>query len=72
MAIDVFEHDAPRPTLADDALNVGPKVARVGLAAAPAGGREWLTRVARSDDIHDAAPRAAVEGFKVVPDRRLT
>ena len=31
---------------------------------------ERLARIASSDDVHRAAPRAAVEGGNVVPDRR--
>lgn len=35
------------------------------------GNREVLARCAASDAIHDATPRAAVEGAQVVPDRSL-
>lgn len=66
---DIFEEDESRSAFPDDAGNVRPEMARIGLAEAAAGDRERLTRVARSEDIHDAAPRAAIEGCKVVPDR---
>lgn len=36
------------------------------------GDREVLARCAASDAIHDATPRAAIEGGEVVPDRSLT
>ena len=40
--------------------------------AAPLSGRaERLARVARREDIHEAAPRAALERDHVIPDRRL-
>ena len=31
--------------------------------------REWLARIAPSEDIHRSTPRAAVEGGNIVPDR---
>jgi hypothetical protein len=31
--------------------------------------REWLARIAASEDIHSATPRAAIETSNVVPDR---
>lgn len=68
---DVFEEDEPGPDLADDPRDVGPEVARVGSTPALAGGAERLARISRRDEIHDSAPRAAVEGFEIVPDRRL-
>ena len=48
-----------------------PEVARIVGAPAPSGDAEWLARIARTDEIHRAAPRAAVEAGKIVPDRRL-
>jgi len=56
---------------ADDAGDMRPEVARVVRAAALSRDRERLARIARSDDIHRAAPRAAVEGDNVVPDNSL-
>jgi hypothetical protein len=67
---DVFEEDERRTALPDDARNVRPEVARVGRAEPPPGDRKWLTRIARQQDVQRAAPRAAVEGSNVVPDRR--
>ncbi len=66
---DVLEEDEGRGDLADDAGDLRPEVARVVRAAHPSGGRERLARIARSDDIHRAAPWAAIEGGNVVPDR---
>ena len=51
--------------------DVRPEVARIVGAPAPSGDAKWLARIARTDEIHRAAPRAAVEAGKVVPDRRL-
>ena len=48
-----------------------PEVARI-LGAEPfACDGERLARISRSDDVHRAAPRAAVEAGNIVPDRRL-
>ena len=67
---DIFEEDDRGIALPDDAGDVRPEVARIGLAETATGNRERLTRVTRSEDIHEAAPWSAVEGCKVVPDRR--
>jgi len=67
---DILEEDEGRLGLADDAGDMGPEVARVVRAPAFARDGERLARIARSDDVHRAAPRAAVEGGNVVPDRR--
>ena len=67
---DILEEDEGRLDLADDAGDMRPKVARVVRAPALARDRERLARIPRSDDVHRAAPRAAVEGGNVVPDRR--
>jgi hypothetical protein len=67
---DILEEHEGRLNLADDAGDMRPEVARVVRAPALARDGERLTRIARSDDIHRAVPRAAVEGGNVVPDRR--
>jgi hypothetical protein len=67
---DIFEEDEGRFALADDAGDMRPEVARVVRAPALACDGERLARIARSDDVHRAAPRAAVKGGNVVPDRR--
>jgi hypothetical protein len=68
---DILEEDEGRFDLADDAGYMGPEVARVVRAPAFARDGERLARIARSDDVHRAAPRAAVEGGNVVPDNSL-
>lgn len=68
---DVFEEHEGRLDLGDDAGDMRPKVARVVRPQPLARDGERLARIARSDDVHRAAPRAAVEGSNVVPDRRL-
>jgi hypothetical protein len=67
---DVLEEDTSRSYLGDDPPDLGPEVPRVIGSPSPSGGREGLARVARKDEIHSAAPRAAIEGLQIVPDRR--
>ncbi len=67
---DILEEDEGRLDLADDAGDMRPEVAGIFGAPALAGNGERLTRIARSDDVHRAAPRATVEGSNIVPDRR--
>lgn len=67
---DVLEEDEGRFGLSDDPSDMRPEVARIVRAPALARDGERLARIARSDDIHRAAPRAAVKGGNVVPDRR--
>ena len=67
----VLEEDQRRRGLLDDSPDVRPEVARVGFAPSVSGDAERLARVAGRDEIHSAAPRAAVEGREIVPDRRL-
>ncbi len=68
---DILEENEGRLDLTDDAGDMRPEVARVVSAPAFACNRERLARIARSDDVHRAAPRAAVEGSNVVPDNSL-
>jgi hypothetical protein len=67
---DVFEKDEGRLDLSDNPRDMGPEVAWVLRAPALTRDGERLARIARSDDVHRAAPRAAVEAGNVVPDRR--
>jgi len=67
---DIFEEDEGRFDFADDAGDMRPEVARIFRTPALARDRERLARIARSDDVHRAAPWAAVETGNVVPDRR--
>lgn len=68
---DIFEEDEGRLDLADDAGDMRPEVARVIRTPALARDGERLARIARSDDVHRATPRAAVEGGNIVPDNSL-
>jgi hypothetical protein len=68
---DILEEDEGRLDLADDPGDMRPEMARVVRAPALACDRERLARIARSDDVHRAAPRAAVEGGNIVPDNSL-
>ncbi len=68
---DVFEEDEGWFSLSDDARDMRPEVARVVRALPLARDAERLARVARSEDVHRATPRAAVECGNVVPERRL-
>jgi len=70
MVGDVFREHVQRLGVANDPFNVRPQVASVVDARAVAGGAEWLARVARCDDIHDATPWDSVERGNVRPDRR--
>ena len=68
---DILEEDEGRLGLANDAGDMRPEVARVVRAPAFARDGERLARITRSNDVHRATPRAAVETGNVVPDRRL-
>lgn len=68
---DILEEDEGRFDLADDAGDVRPEMAWVVDTPALARDRERLARIARSDDVHCAAPRSAVEGCNIVPDNSL-
>ena len=68
---DILEEDEGRFDLADNAGDMGPEVARIVGTPAFARNGERLARIARSDDIHRAMPRAAVEGGNIVPDNSL-
>jgi len=68
---DIFEKDEGRLDFADDTGDMGPEVARIICTPSLARDAERLARIARRDDVHRAAPRAAVEGSNVVPDNSL-
>jgi len=62
------EHDS-RLHLANHPEDVGPEPPLVVLREPLAGKADGLAREARKDAIHEATPRSAVEGGKVIPDR---
>jgi hypothetical protein len=68
---DVLEKHEGRLGLSHDPGDMRPEVPRVVRASALARDRERLARIARSDDVHRAAPWAAVEGGNIVPDNSL-
>ena len=67
MVGDVLDEDERRLGLSDDTGDLRPEVARVSSAAQAACGGERLAGVARNDEIHDAAPREALEGSEIRP-----
>lgn len=68
---DILKEDEGRFDLADDAGDMGPEMAWILGTEPSARDRERLARIARSDDVHRAAPRDAVEGGNIVPDNSL-
>ena len=68
---DILEEDEGRLAFPDDAGDMRPEVAWVVDTPALARDGERLARIARSDDVHCAAPRSAVEGCNIVPDNSL-
>lgn len=68
---DILEEADPRSDLVNDPGDVGPEVAHVVCPGALASQREGLAGVAAREDIHNSAPRAAVEGFEITPNRRV-
>lgn len=70
VTFDVLGKDGGGSHFVDDPLNIGPKVTRIVLAPPFPGQAERLAGITGSDDMNAAAPWSAVEGFKIVPDRR--
>lgn len=68
---DVLKERQRRDDLGEDPGDLRPEPPVVLGAAASAGAGEGLAGEAGSDEIHAAAPRAAIEGLDVVPDRSL-
>lgn len=62
VAAHVLEQAGPGAGLDGDASDVGPQVAGIGGGEASAGEAERLARIARNDEVHASAPRAAAEG----------
>lgn len=70
VAFDIFEEHPSGTDLSHDAGDFGPKVAGIGFAATVSGLAEGLAGITGRDDMNAAAPRSAVEGSQIVPDRR--
>src|SRR5688572_29669315 len=64
---DVFPEQEAGSDLLNDADNVGPE--RRFRVPSSSSGAVGTARVARSDDIHESAPRRTVESSDIVPDR---
>lgn len=71
MPEDVFREQERCLHLSEDSADMRPQVARVLVSEAFSGLAERLTGISGSEDIHFAAPRLAVKGDKVRPDRRF-
>jgi hypothetical protein len=70
VSCDVLEETDSRLYLSHNTEYVGPQVARIAFTKSLSSEGKRLARVATSDDIHEAAPRSAIEGLEIVPDRR--
>jgi hypothetical protein len=70
VSADVFEEGVLRFDFADDARDFRPEVARIFPPEPLSGDAERLAGIARNEAIHDATPRAAVEGAEIRPNRR--
>lgn len=66
----VLEKSDPWPEVGHDVADVRPEVPGIVFCFFASGDGEWLARISRSDDIHAATPRFAVESSNVRPDRR--
>lgn len=69
VSCDVFEEHDSRLYFSNNPKYIGPQVAFIALAKALSSEAERLARVSRRDEIHDPAPRSAIEGLEIVPDR---
>jgi hypothetical protein len=66
---DVLEKDKPRSNCADNLRDIGPEPPLIVGPSPSAGGAGGLAWETGSDEIHSSAPRCAVEGDEIVPDR---
>ena len=71
MTGDVLKEAPSRLNCPNDVGDVGPEVAGIVGSELLAGNTERLTRVTANDSIHEAAPRARVEGLEIGPNRRV-
>lgn len=70
MPLDVLGEDRLRSNLADDPLDLWPEVAGIAIATSLSRKAEWLAGIAGREDMYAVAPRSAVEGSQIVPDKR--
>lgn len=71
MAFDVFKEAPFWADIGNDGLDIRPEVSWVFVAFADACEAERLAGIAASDEMNAATPRAAIEGFNIIPDRRV-
>jgi hypothetical protein len=71
VSFDVLEEDGRRFALFNDSRDVREEMPRIFRPFSLPCAAERLTGIPRSDEIHRATPRAAVEGSKIRPDRSL-
>jgi hypothetical protein len=71
VVLDIFEEHDSRLDFAADAGDVRPEMPGIGGAPLFARAGEGAAGITRSEDIHAATPRAAVEGLNIRPHRRL-
>lgn len=69
MAVHVFAEDESWLDLSDDSCDVRPEMSWVSGSEPLACGAEGLTRISRSEAIHNSTPRSAVEGAYIRPNR---
>jgi hypothetical protein len=69
MADDVFKEAPFRGDVLDDPGDGGPEVAGIVFALAVPRQRERLAGITGRDDMYAAAPRSAIEGSQIVPNR---
>jgi hypothetical protein len=69
MAGDVLKETPFGSHLGDDPGNIGPEVAGIVPALSQPRESERLAGIPGRDEMNAAAPRFAVEGFEIVPDR---
>lgn len=72
VTLDVLAPDPFWLHLVDDAGHVGPEMPAVGVAASSAGVAEGLAGITGRHEMNSAAPRSAIKGSQIAPDRRLT
>jgi hypothetical protein len=65
----VLQEDVPRSHLANDPGDVWPEPALIPGSSSGSGGTDRLAWETGRDEIHSAAPRSAIEGLEIVPDR---
>ena len=65
----IFQNDNCGFGLSDDASDIRPEVAGVGITLALASVGKGLAREARSHAIHEATPESPVESAEIRPDR---